>query len=45
MILTGMGPVSELTSTAAKLFASAYPIFSGLVFVRLMGIFLAPIAH
>lgn len=45
MILTGMGPVSELTSTAAKLFVSAYPIFSGLVFVRLMGIFLAPIAH
>lgn len=45
MILTGMGPASELTSTAAKLFASAYAIFSGLVFISLMGIFLAPIAH
>jgi len=45
MILTGMGPVSELSSTAAKLFAAAYAIFSGLVFISLMGIFLAPIAH
>jgi hypothetical protein len=45
MILTGMGPVSELPSTAAKLFASAYAIFSGLVFMSLMGIFLVPIAH
>jgi hypothetical protein len=45
MILTGMGPASELPSTAAKLFASVYAIFSGLVFISLMGIFLAPIAH
>jgi hypothetical protein len=45
MILTGMGPVSELPSTAAKLFAAAYAIFSGLVFMSLMGIFLVPIAH
>jgi hypothetical protein len=45
MILAGMGPVSELSSTAAKLFASAYAIFSGLVFISLMGIFLVPIAH
>jgi len=45
MILTGMGPASELSSTPAKLFASAYAIFSGLVFISLMGIFFAPIAH
>jgi hypothetical protein len=45
MILTGMGPASELSSAAAKLFASAYAIFSAFVFVILMGIFLAPIAH
>jgi hypothetical protein len=45
MILTGMGPVSELPSTAAKLFAAAYAVFSGLVFMSLMGIFLVPIAH
>jgi hypothetical protein len=45
MILTGMGPVSELPSTAAKLFTSAYALFSGLVFMSLVGIFLVPIAH
>jgi hypothetical protein len=39
------GPVSELPSTAAKLFASAYAVFSGLVFMSLMGIFLVPVAH
>ena len=45
MILTGMGPVSELPSTAAKSFASAYAIFSGLVFMSPMGIFFVPVAH
>ncbi len=45
MILKGMGHVSELSSMAGKLFASAYAIFSGLVFISLMGIFLVPIAH
>jgi hypothetical protein len=45
MILGGMGPVSELHSTAGKLFASAYALFSGLMFVILMGILLAPIVH
>lgn len=45
MILTGMGPASELPSAGAKLFASAYAIFCGLVFISLIGIFLAPIAH
>jgi hypothetical protein len=45
MILTGMGPVSALSSTAAKLFASAYAIFCGLIFISLMGVFLVPIAH
>jgi len=29
MIMTGMGPVDALNSTAAKLFASVYAIFSG----------------
>jgi len=45
MILGGMGPVGELSTDAAKLFASAYAIFSGLVFISVMGIVLAPIAH
>ena len=45
MILTGMGPVNTLNSDAAKLFASAYALFSGLVFITATGILLAPIFH
>lgn len=45
MILGGMGPVGELPSDAAKLFASFYALFSGLVFISVMGIVLAPAAH
>ena len=45
MILTGMGPVDTLTSTAAKLFASGYAIFSGLVFITIIGVVLTPLVH
>ncbi|MBV6499019.1 MAG: hypothetical protein CJBNEKGG_01251 [Prosthecobacter sp.] len=45
MILGGMGPVGELPSDAAKLFASAYALFSGLMFITIMGLLLAPAAH
>ena len=45
MILGGMGPVNALTTTAAKLFASGFALFSGLVFIAVMGITLAPITH
>jgi hypothetical protein len=45
MILTGMGPVDPMKDTAAKLFASAYALFSGVVFLSAMGIVLAPIFH
>ncbi len=45
MILTGMGPVDVLRSDAAKIFASCYALFSGVVFISLMGLLLSPIAH
>lgn len=45
MILGGMGPVDVLHTTGAKLFAAVYALFSGLVFIALMGIVLAPWAH
>jgi hypothetical protein len=45
MILGGMGPVDALTGTAAKIFASAYALFCGLVFIAVMGIVLSPVAH
>ena len=45
MILTGMGPVHELVTTGAKLFASAYAIFSGVVFLTIAAVVLAPVVH
>lgn len=45
MILSGMGPVSELKTTGGKLFAGFYAIFSGLVIVIATGFVLAPLAH
>jgi hypothetical protein len=45
MILGGMGPIKELHTTGAKVFASLYALFSGLVFIGIMGVVLAPLAH
>lgn len=45
MILGGMGPVDPLTTTAAKVFASAYALFSGLLFICVLGMLLIPFAH
>jgi len=45
MILGGMGQVDPLTNTAAKVFASVYALFSGLVFIAVMGFVFSPIAH
>jgi hypothetical protein len=45
MILTGMGPVAEMRTTAAKLFASAYALFSGVVFLTAMALIFAPVFH
>lgn len=45
MILGGMGPINPLKTTGAKLFASGYALFSGLVFIGIMGIVLTPVIH
>ena len=45
MILTGMGPVSELVTPQAKWFATFYALFSGIVFLGLVGLVLAPVFH
>lgn len=45
MILSGMGPVSTLTTTGGKLFASFYAIVSGLLLFAVAGLMLAPIYH
>ncbi len=45
MILGGMGPVDPLRGTPAKLFASGYALFSGVVLISSMGVVAAPIVH
>jgi len=45
MILTGMGPVAEMTSESAKLFSSFYALYSGIAFLSITAVFLAPIVH
>lgn len=45
MILTGMGPVAEMTSASAKLFSSFYALYSGIAFLSITAVFLAPIIH
>ena len=45
MILGGMGPVNLLTNAGSKVFASLYALFSGLVFIAVMGIVFSPIIH
>lgn len=45
MILGGMGPVNTLESDGAKLFASAYALFSGLFFIGIAALLLVPFAH
>jgi hypothetical protein len=45
MILGGMGPVNQLPNDHAKIFASAYALFSGLIFIAVMGLVLSPVVH
>jgi hypothetical protein len=45
MILTGMGPVDPLKTPGAKLFASLYALYSGIAFLSMTAVLLAPIIH
>lgn len=45
MILGGMGPVDPLRSSAAKIFASFYALFSGLAFIGIATVMIAPFVH
>ena len=44
-ILTGMGPVDLMKTDVAKLFASGYALFSGVVFISAVGVLLTPALH
>src|SRR6185503_7980786 len=45
MILTGMGPANDLHTQTGKLFAIVYALFSGVMFLSVIALVLAPIAH
>lgn len=45
MILSGMGPVEHPETALGKLFASAYAIYSGIVFLVTVGVLFAPMVH
>ena len=45
MILTGMGPVDPMQSSGGKLFATFYALYSGVAFLSMMAVLLAPIIH
>lgn len=45
MILSGMGPVNPVQTTAGKLFASFYALYSGIVPLAAAGVLAAPILH
>lgn len=45
MILTGMGPVDSMDDDAAKIFASLYALYSGIVFLVSVGVLAAPFLH
>lgn len=45
MILTGMGPVSDMPTSAAKVFSSLYALYSGVAFLSITAVFFAPIIH
>ena len=48
MILSGMGPIIDPAihlSKAAKIFASAYALFSGITFLSTFGLLIAPVVH
>ena len=45
MILSGMGPLGTLQTNAGKVFAGCYALFSGLAFITLAGVVLAPFIH
>jgi hypothetical protein len=45
MILGGTGPVKPLHTTAGKLFASFYALFSGVFLIAAIGVLAAPIFH
>ncbi len=45
MILSGMGPLTELKTNSGKLFAGLYALYSGLALITIAAVIFAPIIH
>ena len=45
MILSGMGPVATIQTSAGKLFAGCYALFSGLALITTVAVIFAPLFH
>lgn len=45
MILGGMGPVNPLQTSAGKIFASFYALYSGIILLASVGILITPVFH
>ena len=45
MILTGMGEITALDTTGGKIFAGLYALFSGVAFLTIIGVLVAPVVH
>ncbi len=45
MILGGMGQIDPIYNVSAKIFASFYSLFSGIAFLGISSVAIAPVAH
>ncbi len=45
MILSGMGPLHVPLTTAGKIFAGTYALFSGIAVLAIAGVIFAPVVH
>jgi hypothetical protein len=45
MILSGMGPLASPDTTAGKIFAGSYALFSGIAVLAIAGVIAAPLVH
>ena len=43
MILSGMGPLSQLTTVGGKIFAGMYALYSGLALIGVAGVIFTPV--
>lgn len=45
MILAGMGQIDPIFNVSAKIFAALYALFSGIAFLGISSVAIAPLAH